>query len=89
MRYRMSSKLGEIRPWTAELAALEHLKKNPHRFTMRKMSKFQHLHFWLDSFIAGNNDSYNIADDFKISEKFDHGSAHERLKNGFLVLSTL
>ena len=29
MRYRMSSKVGKIRPWTAELAALERLKKSP------------------------------------------------------------
>ena len=29
MRSRMSSKFGKIRPWTAELAALEHLKKSP------------------------------------------------------------
>ena len=29
MRPRMSSKFGKIRPWTAELAALERLKKSP------------------------------------------------------------
>ena len=29
MRTRMSSKFGEVRPWTAELAALERLKKSP------------------------------------------------------------
>ena len=29
MRSRMSSKFGKIRPWTAELAALERLKKSP------------------------------------------------------------
>ena len=29
IRARMSSKFGEIRPWTTELAAFERLKKNP------------------------------------------------------------
>ena len=29
MRSRMSLKFGKIRPWTAELAALERLKKSP------------------------------------------------------------
>ena len=29
IRSRMSSKFGKIRPWTAELAALERLKKSP------------------------------------------------------------
>ena len=29
IRAIMSSKFGEIRPWTTELVALEHLKKNP------------------------------------------------------------
>ena len=33
----MSSKFGEIRPWTAELAALERLKKS-HRLIMEKMN---------------------------------------------------
>ena len=33
----MSSKFGEIRPWTTELAALEHLKKS-HRLIMEKMT---------------------------------------------------
>ena len=28
IRSRMGTKLGEIQPWTAELAALEHLKKS-------------------------------------------------------------
>ena len=28
----MSSKFGEIRPWTTELAALEHLKKIPYTY---------------------------------------------------------
>ena len=29
MRSQMNSKFGKIRPWTTELAALEHLKKSP------------------------------------------------------------
>ena len=37
----MSSKLGEIRPWTMELAALEHLKKS---------------HIYIDLYNNGEND---------------------------------
>ena len=37
IRALMSSKFGEIRPWTAELAALERLKKS-HRLIMEKMT---------------------------------------------------
>ena len=33
----MSSKFGEIGPWTTELAALERLKKKSHRLIMEKM----------------------------------------------------
>ena len=37
MRAPRSSKLGQIRLLTVELAALERLKKNPHRLIMGKM----------------------------------------------------
>ena len=36
MGAKRSSKFSQIRPPTAELAALEHLKKNPHRLIMGK-----------------------------------------------------
>ena len=52
----MSSKFGEIRPWTTELAALERLKKC-HRFIMEKMTSSHFLcyissdpfHAWMSS----------------------------------------
>ena len=37
IRSRISSNFGQIRPWTAELDALEHLKKNRHRLTTGEM----------------------------------------------------
>ena len=36
MRAQKGSNFGQIRPPTAELAALERLKKNPHRLIMGK-----------------------------------------------------
>ena len=41
----MSSKSGEIRPWTAELAALECLKKS-HRLIMEKMASSHFLRYF-------------------------------------------
>ena len=41
----MSSKFGEIRPWTAELAALERLKKY-HRLIMEKMTSSHFLRYF-------------------------------------------
>ena len=41
----MSSKLGEIRPWTTELAALERLKKS-HRLIMEKMMSSHFLRYF-------------------------------------------
>ena len=35
MRSRMSLKFGKIRPWTAELAALERLKKSPLTYNVK------------------------------------------------------
>ena len=42
-----SLKLGQIRPHTAELAALECLE-NPHRLIVEEMWPLWHLHFRLD-----------------------------------------
>ena len=46
----MSSKFGEIRPWTTELAALERLKKKSHILIMEKMMS-SHSIFHLILFI--------------------------------------
>ena len=54
----MSSKFGQIRPWTAEFAALERLKKSI-------MSTLQHLHFWSDLLhFASNEDNRIISDEY-------------------------
>ena len=37
IKSRRSSKFDQIGPWTAELAALERLEKNPHRLIMGEM----------------------------------------------------
>ena len=59
----MSSKFGEIQPWTTELAALERLKKS-HRLIMEKMTS---SHFHLIIFIlAGNEDMHKSLDEFEI-----------------------
>ena len=47
----MSSKFGEIRPWTTELAALERLKKKSYRLIMEKMTSSHFLcYFSFDPF---------------------------------------
>ena len=63
----MSSKFGEIRPCTVELAALEHLKKI-HRLIMEKMihhifSAIFHLILFI---LAGNEDMHRSLDEFEI-----------------------
>ena len=60
----MSSKFGEIRPWTTELAALERLKKS-HRFIMEKKTsshflRYFHLIFFI---LAGNEDIHRSWDE--------------------------
>ena len=45
IRACMSSKFGEDRPWTIELAALERLKKS-HRFIMEKMTSSHVLRYF-------------------------------------------
>ena len=50
----MSSKFGKIRPWTTELAALEHLKKS-HRLIMEKMTSSHFLrYFSSDPFLTSS-----------------------------------
>ena len=64
---RRSSKFSQIRPPTAELAALEGLK-NPHRLIMGKQcchfssAVLDQIHFIL----AGNNDIHESLDEFEI-----------------------
>ena len=64
----MSSKFGEIRPWTTELDALERLKKKSHRLIMEKiMSLHFSAIFHLILFIhAGNEDMHKSLDEFGI-----------------------
>ena len=64
----MSSKFGRIRPQTTELAALEHLKKNPilitgktTRITFSKDAIFHQILFIL----AGNEDLHQSLDEFE------------------------
>ena len=64
----MSSKLGKIRPCTTELAALEHLKKNPIDLLWRKrhhhiFSAIFHLILFI---LAGNEDMHRSSDEFEI-----------------------
>ena len=42
----MSSKFGEIRQWTTELAAIERLKKESHRLVMEKMTSSHFLRYF-------------------------------------------
>ena len=68
MRARRSSKLGQICPPTAELAALELPEKNPHRLIMGKWcchlfsAVLDRIHFIL----AGNDDIHESLDEFEI-----------------------
>ena len=55
----MSSKFGEIRPWTAELAALERLKKS-HRLIMEKMTSSHFLRYF------SSEDMHRSLDEFEI-----------------------
>ena len=63
----MSSKFGDIGPWTKELAALERLKKS-HGLIMEKMTSSNFLrYFHLILFIlAGNKDLHKSLDEFEI-----------------------
>ena len=58
---RMTLNFDQIRPLTAELSALECLKNQ-----YFLLWPFEHLCFAVDLFIlAGNEDSYNISDEFE------------------------
>ena len=63
----MSSKFGEIRPWTTELAALERLKKS-HRLIMEKItsSQFSAIFHLILFILAGNEDMHKSWDEFEI-----------------------
>ena len=68
MRARRSSKFGQIRPPTMELAALERLK-NPHRLILGKTvlqlffsAVLDQIHFIL----VGNDDIHESLDEFEI-----------------------
>ena len=64
IRSRMISKFGEVEPWTAELAALERLKKKtPLTYNGRDVVDTPAPSFLI---LAGNKDSHRISDDFKI-----------------------
>ena len=64
----MSSKFGEIRPWTTELAALEHLEKTSHRLIMGKTmsSHFSAIFGWILCIFPGNEDMHKSLDEFEI-----------------------
>ena len=73
----MSSKFGKIRPWTMELAALGHLKKNP----IDIMERMRSSHFLL-FILTGNDDIHKSLDEFEIrpGPTTDHRVALKRLK---------
>ena len=64
---RTSSNLGQIRPRTAELAALERLK-NPHRLIMGKPCHhiFSAIFDRILFIFAGNEDMYKSLNEFEI-----------------------
>ena len=68
MRARTSPNFSLIGPLTAELAALERLKKNPHRLIMGKRCLHLFLAF-LDRILfilAGNGNIHESLDEFEI-----------------------
>ena len=68
MRAGRSSKFGQIRLLTAELAALERLKKNPHRLIMGKtlLPLFLAVFEWIHLILAGKDDMRESLDEFEI-----------------------
>ena len=64
---RMSSKLGQIGPRTAELAALERMK-NSQRLIMWKQCHhiFSAISDWILFIFAGNEDMYKSLNEFEI-----------------------
>ena len=62
----MSSKFGEILPWTTEVAALESPKKKSHRFIMEKMTSSHFPLFFILFILAGNDDMHKSLEEFEI-----------------------
>ena len=62
----MSSKFGEIRPWTAELAALERLKKSNILIMEKMTSHFSAIFHLILLILAGNEDMHRSLDEFEI-----------------------
>ena len=63
----MSSKLGEIRPLTTELAALERLKKIPYIYNGENdVITFLRYFYWLLFIFAGNEGMHKSLDEFEI-----------------------
>ena len=63
----MSSKFGETRPWTTELAALERLKKSNILIIEKMMSSYFSAIFHTTLFIlAGNEDMHKSLYEFEI-----------------------
>ena len=64
----MSSKIGEIRPWTAELAALGRIVKKSQTYNGENdVITFSSFFFHLILFIlAGNEDKHKSLDEFEI-----------------------
>ena len=91
MRSRMSSKFGKIRTWTAELAALERLKKSPLTYNGKDVVNAQ-----VPSFLMGSSSflqSTRTAIRSRMSSDLDQIrpltgelSALECLKNQYFVL---
>ena len=63
-----SSKFGQIGPRTAELAALERMKKNSHRLIMGKTLSSHFLGYfdWILFIFAGKKDMYKSLNEFEI-----------------------
>ena len=67
MRAWMSSKFGQIRLWTTELAALERMKKS-HRLIRGKCCHhiFSAFFDWILFIFAGNEDMHKSLNEFEI-----------------------
>ena len=76
MRAHKSSNYGLIGPQTAELAALERLKKNPHRLIMGKrcLLFFSAVLDRIIFMLAGNDNIHKSLDEFEIQSNLirDH-----------------
>ena len=64
----MSSKFGRIRPQTTELAALEHMKKNPIDLLLGKRCHriFSAIFDWILFIFAGKEDMHKSFNEFEI-----------------------